>query len=418
MDGPASDRDGDPAPDRDGDPASDRGSDLAPDRDGDVVPDQKGDPATGTVIGASGRPPALTDVARLVGVSHQTVSRVVNNHPGVRPRTRERVLAGMRELGYRPNPAARALATGRTRTLGVLAPAGTLYGPTSTLYAVEQAAREADYQVTVVSLHSLDPEAVRQAVGRLLAGGIDGVVAVAPLLDTADTAGVADTTGAADTARVIDTASVTGATGATDALAAVAARLPLVAVEGRPDGGIATVSVDQEHGARIATEHLLAAGHRTVWHVAGPPDWYEGAGRIAGWRAALESAGADVHPPLAGDWTARAGFAAGCRLAREPDLTAVFVANDQMALGVLRALREGGRRVPEDVSVVGFDDIPEAEFFSPPLTTVRQDFAEVGRQSLRSLLEQVETGAPGGTHVVIPPELVLRRSTAPPPALS
>ncbi|KPM53875.1 LacI family transcriptional regulator [Frankia sp. CcI49] len=354
------------------------------------------------MVGASGRPPALTDVARLVGVSHQTVSRVVNNHPGVRPRTRERVLAGMRELGYRPNPAARALATGRTRTLGVLALAGTLYGPTSTLYAVEQAAREADYQVTVVSLHSLDPQALRQALQRLLAGGIDGVVAVAPLLDTAGTAGVPDTADTAD---------------ATDALAAVAARLPLVAVEGRPDGGIATVSVDQEHGARTATEHLLAAGHRTVRHVAGPPDWYEGAGRIAGWRAALETAGADVHPPLAGDWTARAGFAAGCRLAREPDLTAVFVANDQMALGVLRALREGGRRVPEDVSVVGFDDIPEAEFFSPPLTTVRQDFAEVGRQSLRSLLEQVETGAPGGTHVVIPPELVLRRSTAPPPAL-
>ncbi|SQD96793.1 Transcriptional regulator, LacI family [Parafrankia sp. Ea1.12] len=339
----------------------------------------------GSTMPASGRPPALTDVARLVGVSHQTVSRVVNNHPGVRPRTRERVLAGLRELGYRPNPAARALATGRSRTLGVLALTGTLYGPTSTLYAVEQAARAADYQVTVVSLHSLDPGAVRQALGRLLAGGIDGVVAIAPLLD------------------------------ATDALSAVATRLPLVAVEGRPDGNIATVSVDQEHGARTATEHLLAAGHPTVRHVAGPSDWYEGAGRIAGWRAALEAAGAAVHPPLAGDWTARAGFAAGRQLAREPDLTAVFVANDQMALGVLRALREGGRRVPEDVSVVGFDDIPEAAYFSPPLTTLRQDFTEVGRQSLRSLLEQVETGATGRAHVVIPPELVLRRSTAPPP---
>ncbi|MCK9902680.1 LacI family DNA-binding transcriptional regulator [Frankia sp. Cpl3] len=348
-------------------------------------PDRGGESAPEGTQPAPGRPPALTDVARLVGVSHQTVSRVVNNHPGVRPRTRERVLAGLRELGYRPNPAARALATGRSRTLGVLAVAGTLYGPTSTLYAVEQAAREADYQVTVVSLHSLEPAAVRQALGRLLAGGIDGVVAIAPLLD------------------------------ATDALSAVAARLPLVAVEGRPDGGIATVSVDQAHGARTATEHLLAAGHPTVRHVAGPADWYEGAGRIAGWHAALETAGAVVHPPLAGDWTARAGFTAGCRLAREPDLTAVFVANDQMALGVLRALREGGRRVPEDVSVVGFDDIPEAEYFSPPLTTIRQDFAEVGRQSLRSLLEQVEAGTTSRIPAVISPELVLRRSTAPPP---
>jgi DNA-binding LacI/PurR family transcriptional regulator len=311
---------------------------------------------------------------------------VINNHPNVRPQTRARVLAAMTELGYRPNTAARALATGRARALGVLTPPGTLFGPLSTLSGIEEAAWAAGYQLSVVSLRSVDQASVQQAVSRLMRLSIDGVIAIAPLLDSGE------------------------------ALGLVARSIPFVAVEGYPQGDLAVVSVDQECGARMATEHLLAAGHPTVWHLAGPDRYFEGVSRVNGWRDALLDAGAAVPPVLTGDWTARTGYEYGKVLARRLDVTAIFVANDQMALGALRALREHGRRVPEEVSVVGFDDIPEAGYFSPPLTTIRQDFTEVGRQSLRSLIAQIESGASSRTRVVIPPSLVVRQSTAPPPA--
>jgi hypothetical protein len=145
---------------------------------------------------------------------------------------------------------------------------------------------------------------------------------------------------------------------------------------------------------------LLSCGHQTVFHVAGPPEWQESQGRASGWLSALDEAGAEVTSALPGDWTARSGYRAGRVLARVPEATAIFVANDQMALGVLLALHERNRRVPEEVSVIGFDDIPESAYFTPPLTTVRQDFDQVGRASLRLLLDQIESGArsagPGG----------------------
>src|SRR5262249_32622185 len=150
------------------------------------------------------------------------------------------------------------------------------------------------------------------------------------------------------------------------------------------------VVVDQYAGAGLATRHLLELGHRSVWHVTGPSDWPEAVQRIEGWRDALDAAGAPAPPTLTGDWSARAGDEAGRRLAAVPDVTAVFVANDQMALGVLHALNQAGIAVPGQVSVVGFDDMPEAEYFLPALTTVRQDFNEVGRCGLRTMLEMID----------------------------
>lgn len=329
----------------------------------------------------------MTDVARVAGVSHQTVSRVLNDHPKVSPRTRELVLAAISELGYRPNSAARALATGQSQTLGVITIAGNFFGPSSTLYGVESAAREAGYAVTVVNLASTDPRAMQEAADRLLAQRVAGIVAVAPLAS------------------------------AVEGLQRLADDVACVVVEGLPGtGDLSVVRVDQELGARAVTEHLLDLGHQTVWHVTGPtPDeWPEAAARQEAWRQVLHERGRVAPPPLPGDWSARSGFEAGQQLARMPDVTAVFAANDQMALGVLRALRESGRRIPEDVSLVGFDDIPEAAYLSPPLTTVRQDFAEVGRQSLRALIAQVQSGARLTGDVVIAPELVVRTSTAPP----
>jgi DNA-binding LacI/PurR family transcriptional regulator len=193
----------------------------------------------------------------------------------------------------------------------------------------------------------------------------------------------------------------------------VASDIGVVVVEGDPELGLPVVTVDEHHGAVSATRHLLDLGHRTVWHVAGPRDWL-GAAQIRerAWRETVEAAGAQAPPVLVGAWTARSGYEHGRVLAANDEVTAVFTANDQMALGVLRALHERGRRVPDDVSVVGFDDIPEAAYFSPALTTVRQDFFEVGRESFAMLYEQITEVNPTPAPVIIPVDLVVRDSTA------
>jgi DNA-binding LacI/PurR family transcriptional regulator len=332
-----------------------------------------------------GRRTVMADVAKLAGVSHQTVSRVINDSTQVRPETKQRVLAAMRQLDYRPNPAARALVTGRSGTLGVVSFDTTLYGPASTLFAIEQAAHAAGYFITIVSLLVLDRTSVLGAVDRLRVQGVDGILVITPQ------------------------------EGAADALVNLPAGVPLVAVEaGRPNS-VPLVAVDQFAGAVNATRLLLDLGHRTVSHLAGPRDFLEAQQRVDGWRATLEAAGAEVPPVLVGDWSPRSGYRIGQQLAEDRDVTAIFVANDQMALGVLRAMHERAREIPGEVSIVGFDDIPEAQYFTPPLTTVRQDFSEMGRSSLRLLLELMQDTGQPPQRVTIAPELVVRRSTAPPP---
>jgi DNA-binding LacI/PurR family transcriptional regulator len=332
--------------------------------------------------GRDRRSPAMTDVARVAGVSHQTVSRVLNGHPNVRESTRERVLAAIDQLSYRRNHAARALVTRRTETLGVVAFDTTLYGPASTLFGVEQAAREAGYFLSIVSLKAITRSTVDDALSYLAGQSVDGLIVIAPQRQ------------------------------AVEALAAVPPDMPVVAVEGGRAPDLPVVCVDQADGAATVTRHLLDLGHRTVWHVSGPLDWLEAEGRLQAWRSTLEGAGAQIPEPLHGDWSPRSGYEAGQRLAGRNDVTAVFVANDQMALGLLRAFREARVDVPGRVSVAGFDDIPEAEFFSPPLTTVRQDFAEVGRRSISVLLDQIGGGQVETPRVVVPAALVVRASTA------
>jgi DNA-binding LacI/PurR family transcriptional regulator len=326
------------------------------------------------------REPAMTDVARLAGVSHQTVSRVLNDHPNVREQTRLRVRAAIAELGYRPNRAARALVTGRSQVIGMVTLNSTLYGPSMLLAAFEQVAGEAGFAVSVASVGRLDRTSIAGAVERHLGQQVAGLVVIAPVAS------------------------------AGEALDHMPPDLPLVTVDGDPQRSHALVTVDQVAGARAATRLLLDAGHRTVWHVAGPADWYDAAGRIDGWRQALTEAGAEIPPPVPADWSAAAGYAAGQMLARMPEVTAVFAANDPLALGLLRALHERGRRVPQEVSVVGFDDVPEAAYFIPPLTTVRPDFEAVARAGLDLLLAQVSGGADGPGRVVLEPALVIRDS--------
>ena len=329
----------------------------------------------------------MSDVAARAGVSHQTVSRVINGHPHVAPQTRERVEQAIRELGYRPNTAARALVTGSTRTLGFVTVNINQYGPAQTLVGLEQAARAAGYSLAVTVLDEATAEAMRDAVDRFVAQSVDAVLALATYDDAAE------------------------------ALHLVHTPLPLVTVQSGGAVEEPAVGVDQVAGARLVTRHLLDLGHHTVHHVTGPADSKEARDRIRGWTAELTAAGAPVPECLHGDWTPSSGYEAGRRLAarrREgEDITAVFLANDQMALGLLAALHEEGLEAPRDVSVAGFDDLPEAPYLTPPLTTVRQDFAELGHRAVELVLARL---AGRELHLEpVPPTLLVRASTGPVP---
>lgn len=340
--------------------------------------------AKGDESEAPRRPAVLGDVAALAGVSAMTVSRVLNAPHRVRAETRERVLAAVRELDYWPNLAARQLVTGRSGVLGVVSIDTTLYGPASTLYCIEQTARLSGYSVSIASLSLLSRRSIEEAVRRLRAQAVDGVVILAPHESAAD------------------------------GLRHLPRDLPVVAVDAGEDIPVPVVTVDQRAGAARATRHLLDLGHRTVHHLGGPVDWLDANYRIDGWRQVLESSGRPVPEPLRGDWSPRSGHELGRRLADDPSVTAIFVGNDQMALGLMRALREAGRRVPDDVSVVGFDDIPEAAYFWPPLTTVRQEFGEVGRHAFHLLLDRM-AGQTEPARRLVEPQLVVRESAAPAP---
>ncbi|WP_439145672.1 LacI family DNA-binding transcriptional regulator [Streptomyces canus] len=325
------------------------------------------------------------DVARLAGVSQKTVSRVFNGERYVSADVRGRVLQAAEELGYRLNSAARALASGRTRSIGVVALGTALYGPASLLIGIERAARDAGYALRVVNTQEGDPAGVAGAVESLLEQGVDGIVVSEP----------------------IDEGSVP-----------LRAGVPVL-VLGAPAtfGGPRAVAagVGAESLARAATEHLLDLGHVTVHHLAGPQRWFAARDRLQGWRAALAERDRAQPPVIEGDWSASSGYTAGRELATA-DVTAVFAANDDMAVGLIRALLEAGLRVPEDVSVVGFDDIPVSAYVTPPLTTVRQPFDAVAREGLRLLVQAIEKPDAEPAPASDPPvELVVRASTAPPP---
>jgi DNA-binding LacI/PurR family transcriptional regulator len=325
----------------------------------------------------------MDDVAERAGVSAMTVSRVLNSPEKVRPETRARVLAAVGELDYRPNSAARVLATGRSGVLGVVSFDTTLYGPASTVFGIEQAARESDYLISIASLSTLNRRSIGEGVERLRSQSVEGIIIVAPHESAAE------------------------------GLRNLPPDLPLVVVGAAEEIPFPLASLDQHAGAVRATRHLLSLGHETVWHLSGPSDWVDANGRITGWRQVLEKEGREVPELLIGDWSAQSGYHLGKQLARNRDVTAVFAGNDGMALGLMRAIREAGRDVPGDVSVVGFDDVPEAAYYSPPLTTVRQNFGEVGRRAFTLMLERISSpnGGPGDRRRIIEPELVVRESS-------
>lgn len=329
------------------------------------------------------RAPNIRDVARLAGVSYQTVSRVLNEHPSIRESTKQRVLDVIQEIGYRPNQAARALVTSRSRTIGVLTTQTVNYGPSTSVSAIEVAAREAGYRITVTSISSTDYTAIRSALDYLLTQAVEALVVIAPQV------------------RVLD------------AIREMDFGVPYVTLQNADvGGGEHSMSVDQVAGARMATRHLIELGHTEIMHISGPQDWIEAEARMQGYLEAINEKDLRTRAPILGDWTAHFGYYAGLELLRFRDFTALFASNDQMALGFIHACWDSGLDVPGDISVVGFDDIPEAAHFYPPLTTVRQNFAEIGRRAVSLLVSELQ----GITvdHAQIVPELVVRRSTGAP----
>lgn len=326
----------------------------------------------------------MVEVGARAGVSYQTVSRVVNGHPSVSLATRKRVEAAIAELEFRPNGAARALATGRGTMVAVLTSNTTLYGYAGTIEGIEQAARLAGLTTTITVLDHRDPEEFARVVGQVLAQPLAGVVALTH-----------DETGSL-------------------ALDLVPPSVVSVGVGGSGNGSAhrAHAILDEQGGAAVATQHLLDLGHRTVQHLA-IPDQKGLSARERGWGEALREAGRDVPEAISASWLPGSGYVVGRRLGERADVTAVLAGNDDLAVGLIRGLFDAGRRVPEDVSVVGFDDQPFTAFLRPALTTVRQDFPELGRTAVALLREQFEPGNERQRPALLGTELVLRESSAP-----
>lgn len=331
------------------------------------------------------RAPNQVDVARAAGVSTQTVSRVISGNPNVRPETAQRVLAAIDAVGYRLHAAAASLASGRSRTLGVITISSAEYSTSAIVLGVEAVASEEGYAVTSAGVpHHSAPASFAGAFDRLERQGAEGIVILAPVGFLAE------------------------------ALGARTERTPTVGH--RQSGGVGTDAlVDQRAIARAATEHLLDLGHRTVWHVSGDEFWQESNARREEWETVLRERGMTPPPVIPGDWTPESGYRAGRTIAAIPDVTAVFVSSDEMAFGVIRALHEAGRMVPDDVSVVSVDDIALAAYAAPALTTVRQPFEEVGRAAATQVIDMIEKREPRPAPQ-LRAELIVRASTAPPPA--
>lgn len=324
------------------------------------------------------KPATIYDVARAAGVSHQSVSRVLRDVPGVLPATRERVEAALRDLDYRPSAVARDLAYSRRNRIGVVGYESFESSTAKVLKGINEVAVDEGFVLEIVTVDALgDVRDIKTRLESINAMDVVGLLATTP----------------------------TGPI--RDALDASVFRMPVFLDD---HGDSASESADAV-SARLVLEHLLELGHRRIVHVAGPGQWDSAAQRAATYERILRAAGIEPLPIVSGDWSAASGHEAVARFPWHLEPTAVFVANDRMALGVLRGLTERGLRVPDDLSVAGIDDIPEAEFFQPPLSTVRVDFEESGRVSARALIGMIR-GEGAGTVAYPPRTLMIRQSTA------
>lgn len=324
----------------------------------------------------------LRDVAQRSGVSYQTVSRVINNHANVAAATRQRVLEAIAEMHYQPSLLAKSLVTRRSNLIGVIAFGTGEYGPAQMVNTLQERARMVGYEIMLTTLQAFTIEEISAASRRLGQFGVDGLILFTPY-------------------------------SALNFAEALPHNVPLVMIDATPEVQSTTVSIDQREGGMLATRHLWSLGHRRILHLGGPIEWSDAALRAEGYGHFLSTVNAEPLPMYLGDWSAESGYRLMKQAqAEQVQFDAVFAANDQMALGAISALHQAGLRVPQDISVIGFDDTPESAFFIPPLTTIRQNFAAIGRKSLEELIRVIENVRTHDRHVIIEPELVIRASTS------
>ncbi|HEY5895609.1 MAG TPA: LacI family DNA-binding transcriptional regulator [Chthoniobacterales bacterium] len=328
----------------------------------------------------------LDDVAARCGVSYQTVSRVANGSPLVADKTRARVLEAISELNYRPNLAARRLATQRSNLIGMVGTKVTYYGPSQVMISVEESAKRRGHNLMFAALERSSDSELSAAIDSFCEHQVAGLVIAVR------------------------------AKGRIDLIRKLCRGVPFVTLGAGVPPDVPTVVVDEKHGVRLATQHLIDLGHKQIAYIAGPRGWLASRDRRQAWTQTMRSAGLEPGPCEEGDWSAESGYEAAIRLldSSSSRFTAIMVANDHMALGALRALHAKGLHVPGQLSVVGFDDLPESQFFQPPLTTVHHDFAWQGERCVEMLFRAINREAAEPTRQVQRPGLVIRESTATP----
>ena len=334
----------------------------------------------------------IKEVASVAGVSTQTVSRVINERPDVAPDTRKRVQEVIEELSYRPSALARSLISHRSHTLGVVTAGLRHIGPSRTLSGITAAAEEAGYSVLLKELPNYDTENIDPIFQAYLSRHVDGIIWAVPEV---------------------------GENRAWVNNPPVDIEIPLVYLTMETRSSLSIVSVDNYLGGRMAMSHLLEQGYQRIGHISGPLDWWESRRRLDAWKDTLVEGGMEACDEhfVEGNWSSASGVLAIEKLySQYPDLDAVFVANDQMALGVIQFFSERGVRIPQDVGIVGFDNIAESAFFSPALTTIEQDQNSMARIAVAEIIKIIESGWQGlepvfPESVILPPTLIVRKSS-------
>lgn len=327
----------------------------------------------------------LNDVAEHSGVSYQTVSRVINNHPSVAEDTRQRVLGAIRDLNYHPNRAARSLVTNRSDTIAIISFGVNFYGPGQMMSHITRHAKASGYRVSLSTVEQLGLAEVKSAIDDLHEHLIDGIIMIAPIISD----------------FMHDIRTLLG-------------DIPYIQIDTKPHEGVASVVIEQSHGTKLAVEHLIQLGHREIAEISGPLNWYDAIMRHQSWIDTMKRHDLPHHMSIEGNWSAQSGYEGLHALIESgAKFTGLAVANDQMALGAMAALSELGLHVPDDVSVVGFDNIPESAYFMPALTTIHQDFEALGEQCVEYLVSLINHPSTPVHQRVLYPKLVIRDSTAP-----
>ncbi len=334
----------------------------------------------------------IKEVASAAGVSTQTVSRVINERPDVSPETRKRIQDIIEKLGYQPSALARSLIRQRSHTLGVVTAGLRYIGPSRVLSGIASAAEAAGYSLLLKELPTFDANNIAPIFQALLSRHVDGIIWAVPEVG--------------ENRNWVNNLPMD-------------VEIPLVYLTMEPKEDIPVVSIDNYMGGRIATSHLIEQGYRHIGHISGPRDWWEARQRMAAWKDVLRETGLDVDESqcVEGNWSSASSAQAVEKLFEQyPEMDSIFVANDQMALSAIQFIRQKGLRIPEDIGIVGFDNIAESAFFSPALTTIQQDQHDVANLAVTQMINIIEARWQGlepvePRTIMLPPTLVVRQSS-------